>query len=291
MALSKTQVRTLRRVKKVASTTAGTLMKILVCVIFGFPFLWMVATSFKTYVEAIQFPPTLWPKEFTLDAYITVFTKLNLGKYIGNSIIILVLVTVGQVLVMVPAAYAFAKYEFKGKGLLFGMMMVAFMIPTAITYIPIAQMFMEMKIGDTPMIRTLIPQIVPSLCNAFGIFLLRQNFMQVPEELIESARLDEANEMQIITKIMLPMAKSTIVNIMMLSMMGTWNSYFWPLVMTYHDEVRPITIAIQSMKDMEGGMQWPIIMAGNCILVLPVLILFLAASKKIIAAMAYRGVK
>jgi sn-glycerol 3-phosphate transport system permease protein len=291
MALSKTQVRTLRRVKKAASTTAGTLMKILVCVIFGFPFLWMVATSFKTYVEAIQFPPTLWPKEFTLDAYITVFTKLNLGKYIGNSIIILVLVTVGQVLVMVPAAYAFAKYEFKGKGLLFGMMMVAFMIPTAITYIPIAQMFMEMKIGDTPMIRTLIPQIVPSLCNAFGIFLLRQNFMQVPEELIESARLDEANEMQIITKIMLPMAKSTIVNIMMLSMMGTWNSYFWPLVMTYHDEVRPITIAIQSMKDMEGGMQWPIIMAGNCILVLPVLILFLAASKKIIAAMAYRGVK
>jgi sn-glycerol 3-phosphate transport system permease protein len=115
--------------------------------------------------------------------------------------------------------------------------------------------------------------------------------MQVPEELLESARLDEANELQVITKIMLPMAKATIVNIMMLSMMGTWNSYFWPLVMTYHDEIRPITIAIQSMKDMEGGMQWPIIMAGNCILVLPILVLFLAASKKIIAAMAYRGVK
>ena len=90
---------------------------------------------------------------------------------------------------------------------------------------------------------------------------------------------------------MLPMAKATIVNIMMLSMIGTWNSYFWPLVMTYHDEVRPITIAIESLKNLEGGLQWPIIMAGNCILVLPILVLFLAASKKIIAAMAYRGVK
>ena len=97
--------------------------------------------------------------------------------------------------------------------------------------------------------------------------------------------------MQIITKIMLPMSKATLSNVMMLSVIGTWNSYFWPLVMTYHDEVRPITIAIESMKTLEGGLQWPIIMAGNCILVLPVLLLFLAASKKIIAAMAYRGVK
>lgn len=286
MALSKNQVRTLRKVRRISGTVVGTILKLLVCVIFGFPFLWMIATSFKTNVEAIQFPPTLLPEKFVFAAYITVFTKLNLGKYIGNSVIILILVTIGQMLVMVPAAYAFAKYKFKGNGLLFGFLMVAFMVPTAITYPTIAQMFME-----ADLIQTLIPQIVPCLCNAFGIFLLRQNFMQVPEELLESARLDEANEFQVITKIMLPMAKATIVNIMMLSMMGTWNSYFWPLVMTYHDEIRPITIAIQSMKDMEGGMQWPIIMAGNCILVLPILVLFLAASKKIIAAMAYRGVK
>ena len=141
------------------------------------------------------------------------------------------------------------------------------------------------------LIQTLLPQIIPCLCNAFGIFLLRQNFMQVPEELLESARLDEASELQVITKIMLPMAKATMANIMMLSMIGTWNAYFRPMVMTYHDEVRPITIAIESLKNLEGGLQWPIIMAGNCILVLPILLLFLAASKKIIASMAYRGMK
>lgn len=286
MAMSKEQARMLRRARKISGTVIGTIMKILVCVIFGFPFLWMIATSFKTNAEAIQFPPTLFPEKATIEAYITVFTELNLGRYIGNSLIILVVTTVGQFLVMVPAAYAFAKYQFKGNGILFGLLMVAFMVPTVITYPSVSKMFME-----AGLIQTLIPQIVPCLCNAFGIFLLRQNFMQVPEELLESARLDEASELQIITKIMLPMAKATLANVMMLSVIGTWNSYFWPLVMTYHDEVRPITIAIESMKSLEGGLRWPIIMAGNCILVLPVLLLFLAASKKIIAAMAYRGVK
>lgn len=286
MAMSKEQVRLLRKARKISGTVLGTIMKILVCVIFGFPFLWMIATSFKTNAEAIRFPPTLFPNEATIDAYVTVFKEMNLGRYIGNTLIILAVTTIGQFLVMVPAAYAFAKYKFKGNGFLFGLLMVAFMVPVVITYPSVSKMFM-----DAGLIKTLLPQIVPCLCNAFGIFLLRQNFMQVPDELLESARLDEANELQIITKIMLPMSKATLANIMMLSMIGTWNAYFWPLVMTYHDEVRPITIAIESLKNLEGGLQWPIIMAGNCILVLPILILFLAASKKIIAAMAYRGVK
>lgn len=286
MAMTKEQVRMLRKTRRISGTVIGTIFKILVCIIFGFPFLWMIATSFKTNAEAIQFPPTLLPNKATVDAYVTVFKEMNLGRYIGNTIIILAATTIGQFLVMVPAAYAFAKYKFKGNGFLFGLLMVAFMIPVAITYPSVAKMYM-----DAGLIQTLIPQIVPCLCNAFGIFLLRQNFMQVPDELLESARLDEANELQIITQIMLPMSKATLANIMMLSMIGTWNAYFWPLVMTYHDEVRPITIAIESLKNLEGGLQWPIIMAGNCILVLPILILFLAASKKIIAAMAYRGVK
>lgn len=286
MAMTKEQVRMLRKARRISGTVIGTIMKILVCVIFGFPFLWMIATSFKTNAEAIQFPPTLLPNKATVDAYVTVFREMNLGRYIGNTLIILAATTIAQFLVMVPAAYAFAKYKFKGNGFLFGLLMVAFMVPVVITYPSVSKMFM-----DAGLIKTLLPQIVPCCCNAFGIFLLRQNFMQVPDELLESARLDEANELQIITKIMLPMSKATLANVMMLSMIGTWNAYFWPLVMTYHDEVRPITIAIESMKNLEGGLQWPIIMAGNCILVLPILILFLAASKKIIAAMAYRGVK
>ncbi len=276
----------LLKVKKIVFAVISTFFKLLVCVIFAFPFLWMISTSFKTLYESLLYPPTLLPQNFTVDAYISLFEQVHLERYILNSLIILVSVTLLQVLIMVPAAYAFAKYNFKMKGVLFGAVMVAFMVPTQITFVSVFQMFSKMQLLDT-----LLPQIIPCICNAFGIFLLRQNFMQIPEELLESARLDEAGELKIMLKIMLPMSKSTLVTIMLLSMIGTWNSYFWPLVMTLHDSVRPITIAIQSLRNLEGGLEWPIIMAGNVILVLPVLILFFLASKKIIEAMAYRGVK
>ena len=119
MAMSKEQVRMLRKARKVSGTIVGTILKILVCIIFGFPFLWMIATSFKTNAEAIRFPPTLLPEQATIDAYVTVFKELDLGRYIGNTVVILALTTIGQFLVMDPAAYAFAKYKFKGSGLIF----------------------------------------------------------------------------------------------------------------------------------------------------------------------------
>jgi sn-glycerol 3-phosphate transport system permease protein len=188
--------------------------------------------------------------------------------------------------IMVPAAYSFAKYKFLGRDFLFTMLMVSFMVPGCVTFISVYKMF-----AKAGMLDSLLPQILPCICNTWGIFLLRQNFMQVPEELIESAKLDEANEFQIITKIMLPMAKSTIVTLMLLSVMGTWNSYFWPLVMTIHDEYRPLPVAIELLKSLGEGLEQPIIMAGNFLLVAPILIIFLIFSKKIIASMAYHGVK
>jgi sn-glycerol 3-phosphate transport system permease protein len=206
--------------------------------------------------------------------------------YLKNSLIVVVTNTVLMTIIMVPAAYAFAKCKFFGKDFLFTLLMVSFMVPGCVTFVSIYKMFAKNGLLDS-----LIPQIIPCICNTWGIFLLRQTFMQVPEELLESARLDEANEFQVITKIMLPMAKSTIVTLMLLSVMGTWNSYFWPLVMTIHDEYRPLPVAIELLKNLETGMNWPVVMAGNFMLVAPVLIAFLVASKKIIAAMAYRGVK
>lgn len=274
------------KAKKIVSSLMGTILKIAVCISFIFPFYWMVLTSFKTFAESVQIPPTLWPKNFTIEAYITVFEKLDIGKYIGNSLFLVVTITVLQLIIMVPAAYGFAKYEFKGKDFMFNLLMVAFMVPNCLTFISIYRMF-----AHANLLNSFLPQILPAICNAFGIFLLRQNFMQVPEELIESARLDEASELKIVTKIMLPMAKSTMVTILFLSVIGTWNSYFWPLVMTISDEYRPITIAIEKLKGLETGLVWPNVMAGTLLLLLPIIIVFIFASKKIIASMAYRGVK
>ncbi len=140
-------------------------------------------------------------------------------------------------------------------------------------------------------INTLWPQIIPFGANAFGIFMLRQGFKQVPDEIVESAKLDSATELQVMTRIMLPMSKSYMITIAMFSFIAHWNSYFWPLVMTMNDSVRPLTMAIERLRDAEQGVLWNHVMASNTILVAPVIVIFLFASQKIIAAFAYKGVK
>ncbi|HSK69759.1 MAG TPA: carbohydrate ABC transporter permease [Candidatus Limnocylindria bacterium] len=263
------------------------LLKVAVILLFVFPFYWMLVTAFKTYSEAILTPPTLWPRNFTFESFRTI-SQLGIGlwRYAMNSVIITLSIISIQMIVMSLAAYAFAKRKFPLQGILFGIVLVAFMIPEQITYISVFLMMSRFKL-----ISTLWPQILPFGANAFGIFLLRQGFKQIPDEIIESARLDSASEIQIITRIMLPMSKATMVTIAMFSFIAHWNAYFWPLVMTMNDSVRPLTMAIERLRDAEQGLIWNNIMAGNTILVVPVIIVFIFASKKIIAAFAYRGVK
>ena len=274
------------KAKRITGTVIDVILKLALCLLFAFPFYWMIITSFKTFTESNLYPPTMYPHEFTVASYITIFEKMQIGKYLKNSIIVLLWTTGLSMLITVPAAYAFARYKFKGRDALFNFMMIAFMAPTCLTFITVFKMFANLNL-----LNSLIPQIIPCICSVFNIFMLRQNFMQIPEELIESAKLDEANEFQIITKIMLPMSKSTFATIMFLQVIGSWNSYFWPLMMTVNDDYRTLPVAIEGLKSLEGVMHWPTIMAGNLILLLPVLLAFIFASKKIIAAMAYKGVK
>ncbi len=277
-----------RRLRNYLPHLPGDVIKLIVVLAFLFPFYWMFITSFKTYSEVIRFPPTLWPKNFTFGNYTNVFLHLNvdLGRYALNSVAITLAVIVLQLVIMVPASYAFAKFKFFGKGLLFGLVLVAFMIPTQITFITV-----YLQMSSWGLIRTIWPQILPFGANAFGIFLLRQGFMQIPDEIVECAKLDNANEFKIMTRILLPMARSSMITIALFSFVSHWNSYFWPLVMTNSEAVRPLTLAIEKIKDAEMGIQWNTIMTANVILVVPVLIVFVFASKKIIQAFAYKGMK
>ncbi len=276
----------IRKAGQMTGRAAGIALKLFLALIFIFPFYWMISTSFKTYAESEQFPPSLYPHTWTLEGYQTVFEGLELGMYLRNSLIVIVAIIILQMAVSVPAAYAYAVYEFKGSGILFAMVLVAFMIPSQVTFIATYIMFSKMKL-----LKTFWPQILPFGANAFGIFMMRQHFKQIPAELIESARLDQAGEFNIMIHIMLPTAKSTVVTTCLLSFISHWNAYFWPLVMTNSEEVRPLTIAISKLKDLDLGVVWPTIMAGNALLVVPMLLLFLAASRKIIQSMAYRGMK
>ena len=181
-------------------------------------------------------------------------TAMDLTKYFKNSLFIIFWVIVIQLLVMIPAAYAFAKYEFRGKKIMFALVMMAYMTPTVVTFIPVYIMFAKIQPFGINLLNTLWPQILPFGANAFGIFLLRQSFMQIPEEVIESARMDNA-------------------------------------VMCRTDEVKPLILAVADIKNVEEGIVWPTMMAGNTLVMLPIIILFVFASQKIIASMAYRGVK
>lgn len=274
------------KLKKGVGGVMGFLLKLLVSAIFIFPFLWMVSLAFQTDAEITSIPITMISKSPTLQNFVNAWNSAPFAVYIKNSLIIIISIISIQTLIMVPAAYAFAKFDFKGKNLLFGLVLIAFMMPTQITFIPIYYMMADFKLIDT-----LIPQILPFMTNAFGIFLLRQYFMQVPDELIEAAKLDNAKEWQILGKIMLPMSKPGISAIALLSFVGHWNDYFWPLVMTNSDLIRPITIGVARLKDTEGNLQWNLIMAGNLFLVVPILLIYIFASKYVINSFAYSGIK
>lgn len=275
-----------RKFLKNLKAIPNVVFKLFVIVIFFFPFYWMITTAFKTYGESIQFPPTLWPQNFTLNSFRAVFESINVGMYIKNTIIVTMTTLMLQLLINVPAAYGFAKRDFKGKSVFWAILMSTMMIPGQLTFTTIYYLF-----ARSGLTHTYWPQIIPGIGSSFMVFLLRQNFKQVPEELIESAKMDNASEWKIIWKIMVPMAKSSLVTCMLLNFIGGWNAYFWPLVITREEKIRPIATAIERLKGLEGGLNYPTIMAGCLILIAPIIILFLVGSKKIIQSMAYRGMK
>ncbi|MFC6332809.1 carbohydrate ABC transporter permease [Paenibacillus septentrionalis] len=270
----------------IAKQASGYVLKSLLAAIFIFPFLWMISTSLQTLKETLTFPPTMIPAIPQFINYATAWQSGPFLTYFSNSAIITISIIVIQMLVLIPAAYAFAKYKFKGKTILFGLVLLAFMIPGQVTFIPVYLMMSDWGIG-----RTLLPQIIPFMTNAFGIFLLRQYLMQVPEELIEAARLDNASELKILWKIMIPMSKPALATIALFSFVSHWNDYFWPLVMTDSASVRPLTVGISMLRETEGISNWHVIMAGNVILVIPILIVYIFCSKQIVKAFVYSGIK
>ena len=261
-------------------------LKLLLIFLIAYPFIWMVFTSFKPYKETTIYPPTLLPTNWTTEGYVKALEMVDVATFLKNSLIVSLTVLVLQYLVIVPAAYAFARCKFRFKGFFFGIVLLGFMIPQQVTFIPIYLMF-----SKAGLLQSLIPQILPFISNAFGIYLLRQYFMQIPEEIIEAARLDDAGELKIILRIMIPMARPAIFTIGLLSFISSWNSYFWPLIMTTKDAYRTLPIGVAMLNSQEGGRLWNVLMAGNMFLVVPILIVYLFANKQIRKAFAYSGIK
>lgn len=274
-------------IKKIkVSSIVKLVVDVLLFLIFFLPFYWMMITAIKTLGETLQFPPKFWVKNPQWINFKTAFQAISFWKFMKNSIIVTAGTLLLQFVTVIPAAYAFARYKFRLKKISFGLILITMMVPAQLVFLPVFLILSKMGL-----VNTYWSLILPQATSAFGIFMLRQSFMQVPEELIEAARLDKAGELKIIYRIMMPIAKPTVVTLAMLTFIGTWNDYFWPMVLTTTDAVRTLPVGVTSLRAVDGGVAHNIVMAGNLILLLPIIIVYLVAQKQIIKGFTYMGVK
>ena len=275
-----------RRVRAGVRRIGRWVVNALLVLVFFFPFFWMAASSLKTLGETMQFPPSLLPADPQWQNYQSAWTSIPFGQYLVNSCIVPASVLVLQALTVVPAAYAFSQYDFKGKNLLFGGTLITMMVPAQLVFLPLFVLFAKWHL-----INTYASLILPFATSAFNIFMLRQTFNQMPRELVEAARLDGASEFKIVVRLFLPMAKATLVTCALLTFISTWNDYFWPLVLTTNDAVRTLPVGVASMRASESGINFHVLMAANVLLSLPILVIYLFANKHIIKAFSYIGDK
>lgn len=275
-----------RRVRAGVRRIGRWVVNALLVLVFFFPFFWMAASSLKTLGETMQFPPSLLPADPQWQNYQSAWTSIPFGKYLVNSCIVTASVLVLQALTVVPAAYAFSQYDFKGKNLLFGGTLITMMVPAQLVFLPLFVLFAKWHL-----INAYASLILPFATSAFNIFMLRQTFNQMPRELVEAARLDGASEFKIVVRLFLPMAKATLVTCALLTFISTWNDYFWPLVLTTNDAVRTLPVGVASMRASESGINFHVLMAANVLLSLPILVIYLFANKHIIKAFSYIGDK
>ena len=257
-----------------------------VSVVEVFPYFWMVTGSFKTLKEIIGFPPTLFPKIPQYVNYAIAWGSGPFPRYIINSLFVTSSILLIQVLLCCLAAYAFAKLTFSGKGLLFIIILSCMMVPEQIRFIPLYILFSKMNIIDT-----YLALILPFTVSSLGVFLIRQAFMGIHNDYIDAAKLDGANTLTIIFRLLVPMTKGTIIAFALFSIIYHWNNYFWPLVMTSSDAVRTLPVGIAMLREQGTGARWHIIMAGNMFSVVPIFLIFFFAQKTIMRSFAMTGIK
>jgi sn-glycerol 3-phosphate transport system permease protein len=247
----------------------------------------MFSTSLKTSLEALVFPPGFFPNKPMFINFATAWERTSFFYYLKNSILITILTILGQLFVCVPAAYSFAKKEFKGKSVLFGFVLFDLMIPAQVVFLPIYIIISRLNWIDT--YKALI---IPFTFSSFSIFFLTQSFKQVSNELFDSALIDRANVFQIIFQILLPICKPVIITVVIFTFIYKWNDYFWTMILTTKDAVRTLPMAIRALTITnidEGVVEWNIVMAGNVMLMLPLFILYIVANKAVRNAFAYSG--
>ena len=261
---------------------------ILVAMIMLFPMYWLFTTSFKTATNVAKYPPQWWPNPWTLANYEELFMKRPFIKYLWNSVYIAALMTGGVIVFSALAGYAFAKIKFKGSNLMFLIILCGMMMPIEVTIIPIYTALSGLKLADSHIGLILCPMF--GYCGAFGTFLMRQYFLTVPTELIEAGKIDGASQPLIFTKILLPMAISSISTLVIFSFLQSWNDYLLPLVLLSDSTKFTLPLGL-SLLSNEDGMKWELVMAAAPFSTVPILIVFYMCQQKFMESLSMSGLK
>ncbi len=250
------------------------------------PFLWMLLGAFKPQAEFLVSPPTFLPKNPTTDNFTRLFDQLDFPRFFFNSSLVAVAVTLGNVLFCPMLGYALAKLKWRGKGLVMGLVLATLMVPAGITLIP--NFVLMANLG---LVNTYPGLILPFLVGPFGVFLTRQFMYGIPDELLEAARIDGANEWRIFWGIVLPITAPVLATLGILTFLGSWNSFLYPLVMAQEPEMYTLPVALATFATGQYQADHGMLMAGSVVLVLPVLIIFILFQRWITEGIATTGLK
>jgi len=253
-----------------------------------FPFYWMVLTSFKDTTQFMdEKVPTFFTAEPTLENYSKAFTEVPLGRFLVNTLIFTVATTGLMMVVIVPAAFAFARLEFRGKNLVFALFLSLMMIPTELVIITNYATIVHWNMRNTFM-----GLILPSVTSVFYIYLLKENFEAIPDELYNAARVDGTSDLKYMLKVMVPISQPTIITIVILKVIECWNSYIWPRQITDKQSYFLVSQGIQTIRESGYGREdIPAMMAAVVVVSVPLIVLFLIFRDKIMAGVSRGGTK
>ena len=269
----------------------GRIVLYAVAVVIGcvalFPIYWLVISSLKTPAELGKIPTTWWPHTFTFEAYRTVFQIVPFAQSFLNSVIITAVCSFSVLLTSILAAYVFAKYRFRGRDALFWLLVGTMFLPPIVTIVPLYNMMSSLGLTDS-----YLGVVLPWLANAFGIFLMRQFIADVPDELLDAARLDGASEFRVLFQIIVPLLKPAIITLLVFTVVYYWNNFLWPLTILQSQQKFPITITLAQLLSYNTTVQYQgVVMAGVLIASAPTLLVFLAAQRVFVQGIARSGVK
>jgi multiple sugar transport system permease protein len=249
------------------------------------PFAWMILTSLKPSNEVLQMPPKWIPSKFLWKNYVEAYKAISFGQYFFNSVFVAICVTTGELITTILAAFAFSNIDFKFKHIIFITLISTMMVPSEILLVP-----NYVTLSEFGWINSYKALIIPWCASIFSIFLLRQQFLKIPDSYYKAAKMDGCSDFRYLFTIMVPMSIPTLMSISILKFINCWNSYMWPLIVTNSTEMRTLPVALAAFST-EAGTKYNMLMAFSAMIIIPVLIMYFLTQKYIIKGIGKSGLK